>query len=253
MKFGAASVKISSITVVRTSSIKQLSSFLLLKESYSSLVNVSLLRWWTLISCILWASHIEMTPMTSLWYHWSSYFKLSSSPLTHPKTEKASKMHHVLKNQSSDPKMNTVSLHCWLNPLFSTHSNYQHVCCIHVAEYVCVPCTDVWLQGCVSPTPPSPPQQSAPHLLLCLAERWTCCLSTWLTCLHSSGLPPGLWLPPIDLFQETLEARRPEIKKDCEGVQRNGAGVSLRSCLFFSVAPTWIWNVWKHYKKEFRV
>lgn len=59
-----------------------------------------------------------------------------------------------------------------------------------------------------------------PHLLLCLAERLTRCLSTRLTCLHGSGPPPALWLPPIDLFQETLESGQPEINEEGVGVWR---------------------------------
>lgn len=58
------------------------------------------------------------------------------------------------------------------------------------------------------------------HLLLCLAERLTGCLSTRLTCLHGPGPPPALWLPPIDLFQETLEAGWPEIKEEGARVRR---------------------------------
>lgn len=59
-----------------------------------------------------------------------------------------------------------------------------------------------------------------PPSVVVLAERLTGCLSTELTCLHGSGPPPALWLPPIDLFQETLAAVRPEIKEEGVGVQR---------------------------------
>lgn len=72
-----------------------------------------------------------------------------------------------------------------------------------------------------------------PPSVVVLAERLTGCLSTELKCLHGSGLPPILWLPPIDLFQETLVAGRPEIKEERVGVQRKEGhftGVPFRLC-----------------------
>lgn len=52
-----------------------------------------------------------------------------------------------------------------------------------------------------------------PHLLLGFQSSWpTCCPST---CLHSCGSTPASWLPPIDLFQETLTAGR---KREAEKI-----------------------------------
>lgn len=90
-----------------------------------------------------------------------------------------------------------------------------------------------------------PHHRHHPSSVVVLAKRLTGFLSTGLTCLHGSGPPPALWLPPIDLFQETLAAGRPEIKEEGVGVQRiegHFTGVPFSLCWRVSVQ---VWKVWK--------
>lgn len=105
-------------------------------------------------------------------------------------------------------------------------------CCI---QHVCV----YPVQMCVSRAVllhhhPPPPTTTTP----------TCagCLSIGLTWLHGSGPPPALWIPPIDLFQETLAAGKPEIKE--EGVGYKEKRVILLESLFDFVVEIISFHLW---------
>lgn len=167
----------------------QLNSILVLKANYSFLSTPQIINtsWW------LWWHHYDITGVNV------SDF---STPLSLPDTERL--LRYIM---STKIRINILK---WIQPVCVCVR--VCVCTVHrcVTSGVCFPLTTITSSTITS------------HLLLCLAEWRTSRLSTWLTCLHSSGLQPALWLPPIDLFQETLEARRPEIKKVCEGVQKKG-------------------------------
>lgn len=82
--------------------------------------------------------------------------------------------------------------------LLSVQTSYQHICSI---QQVYMYSVQMYFPTTTTTTPTP---------LLCLQNG---CLSTGLTCLHGSGPLAALWLPLIDLFQETLAVGRPKIKE----------------------------------------
>lgn len=125
--------------------------------------------------------------------------------------------------------------------LFSAHTLTTNTCLQCSARvYVCV-CVYIPYR-CVSAGLYCSTTAITPPSVVVLAKRLTGCLSTGLTCLHGSGPPPALWLPPIDLFQETLAAGRPEIKEEGVGVHRiegHFTGVPFLSLLVFLFLSVW--------------
>lgn len=92
-----------------------------------------------------------------------------------------------------------------------THTLYQHFLLDSACVCVCDLCRCYCTQGWVAPPPPA---ASPPICCACSAADW---LPVYRV-LHAFTTPgplPALWLPPIDLFQETLAADRKSRRGGC--------------------------------------
>lgn len=93
-----------------------------------------------------------------------------------------------------------------------THTHYRHFFVgFSMCVCVCVMCTDVIAHRAEWPPPPP---TSPPICCACSAADWLPVYRV-LHAFTAPGPPPALWLPPIDLFQETLAADRKSRRGGC--------------------------------------